>query len=42
MILLSSECRRIAADLAKRIEYVEIAYQKEFQTVFAEALMFSS
>lgn len=40
MILLSSECRRLAADLAERIEYVEIAHEPDFQGVFAEALMF--
>lgn len=40
MVLLSSECRRLAADLAARIQYVEIAHEPDFQSVFADALMF--
>ncbi len=40
MILLSSKERQIVADLAKQIEYIEIAHETEFQMVFAESLMF--
>jgi uncharacterized 2Fe-2S/4Fe-4S cluster protein (DUF4445 family) len=40
MVLLSSECRELAAEIVKKIEYVEIANQAEFQDVFAESLMF--
>jgi uncharacterized 2Fe-2S/4Fe-4S cluster protein (DUF4445 family) len=40
MILLSSRCRRLCAELTKRIEYVETAREPEFQTIFAESLMF--
>ena len=40
MVLLSSRCRKTAADLARKIEYIEIAHETEFQMVFAESLMF--
>lgn len=42
MVLISSECRKLAADIVEKIEYVEIAHQTEFQMVFAEALMFEN
>ncbi len=42
MILLSHECRTIAAELVQRIEYVEIAHMPEFQMVFAESMMFEA
>jgi len=41
MLLLSDECRADAAALAKRIEYVEIAHEKEFSEVFAESMLLS-
>ncbi len=40
MILLSSQYRSIAKDLAKTIEYVEIAHDPNFQTVFTDSLLF--
>lgn len=40
MILLNNEYRKYAAELSKKIEYIEIANETEFQIVFADALMF--
>ncbi|MCF7956788.1 MAG: ASKHA domain-containing protein [Phycisphaerae bacterium] len=40
MALINSDCRRTAGELVKKIEYIEIANEMEFQMVFAEALMF--
>jgi len=40
MILLSEQCREKAKDLARKIEYVEIAHQPDFQTVFANSMAF--
>ena len=40
MILLSGECRKLASEIAARVRYVEIAHEPEFQTIFAEAMMF--
>ena len=40
MILLSSQLRQLAGDLARRIEYVEIAHQPDFQSVFADCMSF--
>ena len=40
MILLSRHWRKLAEELASRIEYVEIADEPEFQTVFAEEMRF--
>jgi uncharacterized 2Fe-2S/4Fe-4S cluster protein (DUF4445 family) len=40
MALLSSEARKSAGELARRIEYVEIAHEKEFETVFADSMLF--
>ncbi|HNS21416.1 MAG TPA: ASKHA domain-containing protein [Sedimentisphaerales bacterium] len=39
MLLISEECRERAAGLAKAIEYVEIANEKCFSDVFADAMM---
>jgi len=39
MILLSQECRDRAAALAERIEYVEIAHERQFNEVFAGAML---
>lgn len=38
MILLSSKCRTQAKKLARKIKYVEIAHQPDFQDVFAECM----
>ena len=40
MILLSRHCRRRAKRLARKIEYIEIAHEPEFQTVFADSMLF--
>jgi uncharacterized 2Fe-2S/4Fe-4S cluster protein (DUF4445 family) len=40
MVLLNSEYRKVAAELARKIEYVEIAHESEFQMVYAESLLF--
>jgi len=40
MILLSRHCREKAQELARKIEYIEIAHEKEFQDVFADSMNF--
>ncbi|MGB2808590.1 MAG: ASKHA domain-containing protein, partial [Sedimentisphaerales bacterium] len=40
MILLSKQCREKARQLARKIEYIEIAHQPDFQDVFAESMAF--
>ncbi len=40
MILVSRDCREQARELARRIEYVEIANQPNFHDVFADSLLF--
>jgi len=40
MALVSSRCRAKAGELARRIQYVEIAHEKEFADVFAESMAF--
>jgi len=40
MILVSSECRAQAKKLARKIEYLEIAHQPDFQNVFADSMTF--
>lgn len=40
MILLSSALRAEAKRLARKIEYIEIAHEPDFQTVFAESMPF--
>ena len=40
MILLSRHCREKARELARKIEYIEIANELDFQTVFAESMSF--
>jgi len=42
MVLVSSECRSLVAELVKKIEYVEIANESDFQGVFADSLMFGA
>jgi uncharacterized 2Fe-2S/4Fe-4S cluster protein (DUF4445 family) len=41
ILLISDECRARAARLARRIQYIEIAHQKDFADVFAEAMFLS-
>ncbi|MHC4174104.1 MAG: ASKHA domain-containing protein [Planctomycetota bacterium] len=40
IILMSSQARQDACELARKIEYVEIAHEPEFQDVFADSMMF--
>jgi len=40
MALLSRQCRDKACELARKIEYIEIAHEKEFQVVFADSMQF--
>ena len=40
MILISGHAREIAAQLARRIQYVEIAHQLRFQDAFSNCLLF--
>jgi len=40
MVLISRQARESAMKLAKTIQYLEIAHQVEFQTVFSESLLF--
>jgi uncharacterized 2Fe-2S/4Fe-4S cluster protein (DUF4445 family) len=40
LILVSSRCRTLAANLAKQIEYVEIANDPLFQSTFADSMLF--
>jgi uncharacterized 2Fe-2S/4Fe-4S cluster protein (DUF4445 family) len=40
MILLSRKCRTQAKKLARKIEYVEIANEKEFESVFTDSMLF--
>jgi len=42
MILLSRQCRSQARELARKIEYVEIAHEPDFQMVFAESMSFDT
>jgi len=38
MLLLSSRCRKLAGQLAQRIEYVEIAHERQFGDIFADSM----
>ncbi len=38
MLLLCEECREKAARLARKIQYVEIAHEKDFADIFADAM----
>ncbi len=40
MILISRNCRMQAGKLARKIEYIEIAHQPDFQAVFANSMGF--
>jgi len=41
LILLSSHWRNLAIELARKIEYIEIAHDPDFQSTFAEEMLFS-
>ena len=40
MILLNRQCREMAGELARKIEYIEIAHEPEFQNVYADSMLF--
>ncbi len=40
IILLSSQAREQAKELARKIEYIEIAHEPDFQAVFADSMKF--
>ncbi len=40
MTLISNHSRKAAADIAKKIQYVEIAHEADFQDVFADSMFF--
>jgi uncharacterized 2Fe-2S/4Fe-4S cluster protein (DUF4445 family) len=40
MILLSRKCRTQAKKLARKIQYLEIAHEPDFQSVFADSMLF--
>ncbi|MCK4294318.1 MAG: DUF4445 domain-containing protein [Planctomycetes bacterium] len=40
MALISQQCRDAAGEVARRIEYVEIAHEPDFQDVFADCMLF--
>jgi uncharacterized 2Fe-2S/4Fe-4S cluster protein (DUF4445 family) len=40
MLLLSKKTRKLAARLAKKVEYIEIAHLPEFNDIFAESMLF--
>ena len=42
MILLSRQCREQARELARKIEYVEIAHEPGFQDVYADSMLFNT
>jgi len=40
MLLINSRLRQLARELARKIQYVEIAHQPDFQTVFTDSMSF--
>jgi uncharacterized 2Fe-2S/4Fe-4S cluster protein (DUF4445 family) len=40
MALISRRCRQQAGRLARKMQYVEIAHEPDFQTVFADSMFF--
>jgi len=42
MILLSRDCRDQAYELARKIKYIEIAHESDFQDVFADSMLFNT
>ncbi len=42
LILVSSHWRKLAADLARKIEYIEIANDPHFESTFADSMLFGA
>ena len=42
MVLLSRQCRDKTGELARKIEYVEIAHEPGFQDVYADSMLFNN
>jgi uncharacterized 2Fe-2S/4Fe-4S cluster protein (DUF4445 family) len=42
LILISQKCKDLAKRLAKKIQYVEIAHDPQFESVFADSIPFSA
>jgi uncharacterized 2Fe-2S/4Fe-4S cluster protein (DUF4445 family) len=42
LVALSQQARRLAEDLARRTEHVDLSHQPDFQKAFAEAMVFPS
>jgi uncharacterized 2Fe-2S/4Fe-4S cluster protein (DUF4445 family) len=42
MVLLSRQCRDKTRELARKIEYVEIAHEPGFQDVYADSMLFNT
>ena len=40
MMLISEQARQEAGQLAKKIQYIEIAHQQEFQDIFTDSIIF--
>ena len=40
MLLIDSRLRKLAAELSRRIEYIEIAREEDFESVFTESILF--
>ncbi len=40
MILLSNRARQSAKDLARKVEYIEIAHERDFNDTFADSMLF--
>jgi uncharacterized 2Fe-2S/4Fe-4S cluster protein (DUF4445 family) len=40
MVLLNQKCRTQAKKLARKIEYIEIAHEKDFESVFTDSMSF--
>jgi uncharacterized 2Fe-2S/4Fe-4S cluster protein (DUF4445 family) len=40
MMLLSTRCRQMAHELACKVQYIEIAHEKDFNDIFAESILF--
>ena len=42
MLLLSRQCRGQSWELARKIEYIEIAHETDFQDIFADSMLFNT
>ncbi len=40
MILINQKVKALATDLAKKVEYIEIAHEKDFTNLYTEAMLF--